>query len=156
MKRLITACVSASLLVAHNAASAADFGTTVPMHEGSKSSYYIDGHLEGYGAVELMVDTGSSYLTINQETLDVLTRKGNAEYSRDLKGSLANGNTIVVPVYKISGLNIGATCRLTEVEAAVFPNASRLILGLNALRQTAPFIFSVDPPSLTLSNCNKT
>lgn len=156
MKRLISAYLSASLLVAGSVVSAAEFGTTVPMHEGSKSSYYIDGHLEGYGAVELMVDTGSSYLTINQETLDVLARKGNAQYSRDLKGSLANGHTIVVPVYKISGLNIGSACRLNEVEAAVFPNASRLILGLNALRQTAPFIFSVDPPALTLSNCNRT
>jgi len=132
---------------------AGDFDTAIPMREGGKSAYYVPGELAGFGDVELMVDTGSGYLTINKETLAVLKREGNAYYQRDLKGTLANGDTMVVPVYTVSGLNIGGVCQLMDVEAAVFPGATRLILGLNALSKAAPFIFSVDPPKLTLSNC---
>jgi hypothetical protein len=39
------------------------------------------------------------------------------------------------------------------VEAAVFPGKTRQILGLSALKKAAPFIFSMDPPNLVLSNC---
>jgi hypothetical protein len=35
----------------------------------------------------------------------------------------------------------------------VFPARTRQILGLSALNKAAPFTFSVDPPSLVLSNC---
>ncbi len=135
---------------------AVDFDTTVPMREGGKSAYYVSGLLMGYGDVELLVDTGSGYLTINSETLAVLKQKGNAHYKRDLKGTLANGETMVVPVYAVSGLNIGGVCQLPEVEAAVFPGATRQILGLNALSKAAPFVFSVNPPKLILSNCSQT
>ncbi len=132
-----------------------DFDATIPMREGGKSAYYVSGQLMGFGDVELLVDTGSGYLTINSETLAVLKQKGSAHYKRDLRGTLANGETMVVPVYAVSGLNIGGVCQLLEVEAAVFPGATRLILGLNALGKAAPFIFSIDPPKLTLSNCTQ-
>jgi len=39
------------------------------------------------------------------------------------------------------------------VEAVVFPGKTRQILGLSALRQAAPLIFSLNPPKLVLSNC---
>ena len=42
---------------------------------------------------------------------------------------------------------------LDEVEAAVFAGTTRQILGLSGLRKVAPFVVSVDPPSLVLSNC---
>jgi len=58
-----------------------------------------------------------------------------------------------VPVYVIRSLTIGENCRLRNVEAAVFPGATRQILGLSALKKAAPFTFSFDPPHLTLSNC---
>jgi predicted aspartyl protease len=100
-----------------------------------------------------MVDTGSGYMTINEETLAILLREERAQYVKELAGILANGNRIVVPVYAISEINIGGECRLENVEAAVFPGRTRAILGLSALTKAAPFIFSVDPPELVLSNC---
>ena len=58
-----------------------------------------------------------------------------------------------IPVYRLSKLTLGNDCTLRNVEAAVLPQKTRLILGLSALEKTAPFVFSVDPPSLALSNC---
>lgn len=105
---------------------------------------------------EFMVDTGSSYMTINESTLAELRTVGNPRYQRDLKGVLANGAEMQVPVYKISDVLIGENCLLEEVEVAVFPGKTRQILGLSALLKTAPFTFSTEPPQLQLSNCNLT
>lgn len=100
-----------------------------------------------------MVDTGSGYTTINEVTLEELKRTKQAEYLRDLIGILANGAKMVVPVYRLASLNIGGGCHLSNIEAAVFPGKTRQILGLSALKQAGPFIFSFEPPRLMLSNC---
>ncbi len=98
-----------------------------------------------------MVDTGSSITTINQPTLDRLIEQGLANYDRDLSGILADGSRLTVPVYRVASLDIGG-CVLEDVETAVF-DTNRQILGLSVLNRAAPFIFSVDPPELVLSNC---
>ena len=130
-----------------------DFSTRVPMHEKSAQTFYVPGDIKGYGAVELMVDTGSGYTTINEATLAELKRHGGARYLRQLVGVLADGSETEVPVYAIEHMSIGGNCWLRDVEVAVFPGTSRQILGLSALRKAAPFIFSVDPPALVLSRC---
>ena len=132
-----------------------DFTTQVSMHEKSAATFYVPGEIAGYGRVELMVDTGSGYMTINEQTLDVLKREGGVHYVKQLRGILADGSDIMVPVYKIIRMSIGDNCWLRDVEAAVFPGNSRQILGLSALRKAAPFIFSVDPPTLALSQCER-
>jgi len=129
-------------------------GIRVAMQEKSAATFYVAGEIVGYGPVELMVDTGSGYTTINEETLAVLRRRDAARYVKDLQGILADGSELRVPVYSIARLRIGASCWLDDVEAAVFPGAARQILGLSALRRAAPFVFSVDPPALTLSRCD--
>ena len=130
-----------------------DFRIRVAMQEKSAATFYVAGDIRGFGAVELMVDTGSGYMTINEETLSVLKAQNAARYVKQLRGVLADGSELTVPVYAISEMRIGDTCALTDVEAAVFPGASRQILGLSALRRAAPFVFSVDPPALLLSRC---
>lgn len=152
MYKTLTTIVAAAALgvgVAH----AGEFGTKVPMREKGAATYYVPGEIEGLGDIELMVDTGSGYVTINEHTLTILTEQKRAEYVRDLRGILANGSEMIVPVYRISALNIGKNCWLNNIEAAVFPGKTRFILGLSALEKAAPFIFSTNPPSLTLSNC---
>jgi len=72
---------------------------------------------------------------------------------KQLRGVLADGSTLVVPVYALDEFTIGEDCSFHGVEAAVFPGGTRYILGLSALGRAAPFTFSVDPPSLTMSNC---
>lgn len=137
------------------AASAAEFDSHVPMRDKGAATYYVDGEIRGLGRVDFMVDTGSGFMTINEETLAVLMRSGDAIYMRDLSGILADGTTKRVPVYRLTQVRIGPACTLRDVEAAVFPGKTRQILGLSALRQAAPFIFSMNPPKLVLSNCTQ-
>jgi len=117
------------------------------------ATFYVGGYLDGYGAVDMMVDTGSSYMTINEATLKVMREKGAVTYVKDLAGTLADGTRKIVPIYRISSMTIGDRCLLHNVEAAVFPGHTRYILGLSALKLAAPFAFSLQPPTLALSNC---
>ncbi|MCU7947033.1 MAG: retroviral-like aspartic protease family protein [Candidatus Thiodiazotropha sp. (ex Cardiolucina cf. quadrata)] len=133
---------------------AEQFVFDVPMHSKGASTFYISGKIGDMPATEFMVDTGSSYMAINEITLAELQVAGNPRYIRDLKGTLANGAEMLVPVYTITNVRIGDECLLEEVDVAVFPGKTRQILGLSALLKTAPFIFSSEPPQLQLSNCH--
>jgi len=141
-----------TLIYSHTAVAASP-ATVISMETTGASTFYVKGEILGMGPVKMMVDTGSGYSTINEETLDVLKQQGKAEYVKELTGILANGEKMVVKVYSISAINIGNNCWLKNIEVAVFPGKTRQILGLSALKKTAPFTFSVDPPELALSNC---
>jgi predicted aspartyl protease len=103
--------------------------------------------------VEFMVDTGAGYTTINENTLALLKQANNADYVGELTGVMADGSEHRLPVYRIKRLVLGKGCVLSNVEAAVFPQNTRMLLGLSALRKASPFVFSTNPPSLSLSNC---
>jgi predicted aspartyl protease len=128
-----------------------DFDVRVPMQAKNAATYYVNAEIEGVGNSEFMVDTGSGYMTINEDTLEALVASNQAEYLKDLSGILANGDRMRVPVYLISHMAIGGQCEIKDVEAAVFPGKTRQILGLSALSRTAPFIFSTDPAELVLT-----
>lgn len=129
--------------------------TKVPMTLKGSKTFYVSGWIAGTEPTEFMVDTGSSYLTINQVTLDKLKTNGQVVYLRDLIAVLANGDELVMPVYRVPKIVLGSSCELFDLEAVVFPGDTRQILGLNVLRRAAPFMFSVDPPELQLSNCSQ-
>jgi len=122
------------------------------MHDKGMATYYVNAQIADLGISEFMVDTGSGYLTINEQTLNALQERKQVQYVKELRAILANGAELVIPVYSINELRIG-TCTIRNVEAAVFPARTRQILGLSALNKAAPFTFSVDPPELVLSNC---
>ncbi|MBV1788315.1 retroviral-like aspartic protease family protein [Marinobacterium sp. D7] len=134
---------------------AADTEMRVPMQEGSATTFYVQASLGSLQNMDFMVDTGSGYTTINEETLAGLQAAEQAVYRRDLVGVLADGSEIRVPVYRLSSLKIG-DCRLNDIEAAVFPGKTRQILGLSALKQVGTFTFSFDPPQLVLNRCPQT
>jgi len=117
------------------------------------NTYYVDGHIEGSGDSSFLVDTGSGYSTISESTLVQLKQNGNAVYVKKLEGVLANGATMIVPVYRITSVVLADKCVVRDVEVAVFPAGTRQILGLSALSKLMPFTFDLNPPSLTLSNC---
>lgn len=154
MLKMIKYSVTALTLLALSPAYSEDFNTAIPMKDKGAHTYYIPAHISGSGPAELMVDTGSGYMTINEETLKSLQKNQDVLYVKDLIGVLANGAEMRVPVYRISALNLGGQCWLRDVDAAVFPGKQRMILGLSALSKAAPFIFSVNPPQLVLSNCD--
>ena len=154
MTKCLLVVINAMLAAAcASLASAQEFGTFVPMREKGSATYYVTTEILGLGSVELMVDTGSSYTTINEETLAVLVQQQRAAYVSDLEGMLADGTRLMLPIYSIQSINIGGQCPLQNIEVAVFPGNTRQILGLSTLRQASPFIFSMDPPQLVLSNC---
>jgi len=126
---------------------------SVDLQRRETGTFYIPGAIQGYGEVELLVDTGSSFLVINQAMLTALERSGSAIFSHELRGCMADGTDTVVPVYRLAGVRLGAECWIQDVEAAVFPGTSRPILGMNILVRLAPFTFSTEPPQLALNQC---
>lgn len=132
---------------------AQDFGHPIPMKEKGADTYYIQATIQGLGDTDFMVDTGSGYVTINENSLGTLQQQGEAVYVKNIVGKLADGQLKVVPIYRISTINLGNECILKDVEAAVFPGKTRQILGLSGLKKAAPFIFSFNPPKLILSHC---
>lgn len=144
----------AALISALTAVTAAgESMTAVPMYDKGFSTYYVAGRIDGYGATEFLVDTGSAYVILTEDMLKVLKARGHARYLRELTGVMADGSQITVPVFLIRGIHVGGDCEIRDVEATVVPHASRLVLGLSALRKAAPFSVSLEPPSLSLSGC---
>lgn len=152
LKNIVTLALISLFLSAPTAFSA-QFETTVPMSKKGTSTYYVPVKFDGNLDNDLMVDTGSDYVTINKATLDSLKERGKVDYVKRVGGTMANGSDIVVPIYRIADLNIGCCCILHNVEAAVFEGTERQILGLSALKKVAPFAMSVDPAHLILSDC---
>lgn len=127
----------------------------VPIISQGKATYYVEGDLKGFGKIQLLVDTGSGYTAIDETTLAILKEKGSARYLKELRGIMADGSRRVVPVYLLTSLNIGGKCEIRDVEAAIFPAHTRPILGLKTLIKVSPFTFSINPPRLMLSNCER-
>lgn len=153
MRRTTVPMTTALLMLCAGVCAADD--RHVPMHEKNGSTLYVAGQIEGYGSTEFLIDTGASYLAISEDTLEILERGGHARFLRRLTGHMADGRRRSVSIYNISGIVIGENCALSDVEAAVLPGNTRNILGLSALRRTAPFTLSMDPPALSLSGCEK-
>jgi len=128
----------------------------IAMTQKSAKTFYIQGVIQGIGNIEFLVDTGSSYVTINEHTLAALKQQDKVSYVKDLMGVLASGQRQRVSVYRIDTIQLSKTCTLHDVEAAVFPGHTRHILGLSALKKVGAFTFSFDPPQLILADCTST
>jgi len=113
----------------------------------------VQGWIKGVGDVDFLVDTGSSYNTIDEQSLTILQAQGRARFVKDLTGILANGQRKRVAVYRIDAIRLGDDCELRDVDVAVFPGRTRHILGLSGLRKAGNFTFSFEPPQLILSGC---
>ncbi len=128
--------------------------SSVALHNPGTGTYYIQGQFGHLQPINLLVDTGSSFSTIDEKTLAELQASGDATFIRNQSGILADGTKIEVPLYRIKKLALGNVCMVEDVEVAVFPNGRRHILGLNVLAKLTPFSFSLEPPRLTLAGCN--
>jgi len=140
-----------SILIAPFPSSAAEF-THVPMKEKGTATYYITANVSGY-EVDLLVDTGAGYSTLNKQLLKKLKRSGHARRIGEIEAVLANGSFCELPIYLVSHMNLGGKCILQDIEVAETPGNSRSLLGLTALKKAAPFTFSLSPSELKLSNC---
>ncbi|MGI9303893.1 MAG: retroviral-like aspartic protease family protein [Gammaproteobacteria bacterium] len=152
---LLIGLTSLSVTAFNSADTAMEDATVVPMEVTNTSAFRVSVGVKGLGNKDFLVDTGAGYMVINEASKAKLEAKGLATYVRDLEGILADGSTRTVPVFRLASINIGGSCEIRNVEAAVFPGDSRELLGLSALQPTAPFLFSMEPPRLHLSNCSQ-
>ncbi len=144
----------ALMIVCTREADASDDTVIIAMiEEPASNAYYVDVQVEGMELMRFLVDTGSSYTVINEETLGILKSRERAHFLKHLTGTLADGARKLIPVYRLAQFSIGNKCTLDNVEVAVLPGKVRQILGLSALKQAAPFVFSTAPPSLALKHC---
>jgi hypothetical protein len=127
----------------------------IPMHSKGAHTYYIESEIHGAGEFSMLVDTGSGYSVINENTLNQLVAAGKAEYIRRFRGKLSDGTERSFPLYRISSIRLGQNCIINDINVAVMPHAARQIIGLSTLIQAAPFSMSFDPPTLTLSQCRQ-
>jgi predicted aspartyl protease len=140
-----------SIMMLTTAAGAADFGTSIPLIEKGTETYYVSASV-GSARFDLLVDTGAGFTALNRPLLERLKASGHARRVGAVEGIMANGDVYELPVYMISSLDIGG-CIVKDFEAAEMPPGTRNLLGLSALKKTAPFAFSVEPAELRLSNC---
>lgn len=144
---------AAALLASASALAGGPTFTPVALQRHDAGTFYIDGAIAGYGELRLLVDTGSSYLVLNEKILAPLKAAGGAHYTRNLEGMMADGSSRIIPLYRIDSLRLGENCWVHDVEAAVIPGAVRPILGMNILSRLSPFTFSADPPELGVQQC---
>lgn len=116
-------------------------------------TYYISSEIPGAGQFSMLIDTGSAYSVINEETLAILNSKGLAHFVKKLSGTMADGSERVIPLYRITAINLGGNCLIKDVHAAILPGKTRQIIGISTLMRAAPFAMSFDPPMLSLNQC---
>jgi clan AA aspartic protease (TIGR02281 family) len=149
----ILSIISFFLIVSFTSVKAKDFNTQIPISDKGASTYYVAGHIAGYGNTDFMIDTGSGYTAINENMLHKLRNNTQVEFLTTVSGIMANGEKTTLSVYQIGRINIGGKCVLNDIKAVVLPGSTRSILGLSALKKVAPFAFSTNPPKLLLSHC---
>ena len=152
MKRRVT--VLFSLLVLSGKPLLADEAPVqIALQQKGTSTFYVTGTVDGLAIGELLLDTGSGYVALNRETFDRLKAHQRPRFVKRLDAVMADGSEAQVSVYHLARLELGETCVIHNVEAAILPSGSRNILGMSALHKASPFTISVSPPALTLSNC---
>ena len=125
----------------------------IPMQTHGARTYYINSEIPGAGQYSMLVDTGSAYSVINEETLASLSSKGQAHFVKKLRGTMADGSERVIPLYRIAAINLGGNCLIKDIHAAVLPGNARQIIGVSTLMRAAPFAMSFEPPMLSLNQC---
>ena len=123
----------------------------IDLHSKQLGTYYAVLNIDGVGNTEVMVDTGAGYSTINEVTLFKLLEQEKAKHEGKLIGIMADGTELEIPVFSIT-VQIG-TCTLKNVEVAVFPNDTRMLLGLSALGRFPSFKFDVRNLTLIFPYC---
>lgn len=124
---------------------------SIPLEAADTGTYYVKAGLNAAVETELLLDTGSGYVSLSSKTFARLMDGSRPAPERTITGILADGKAVSVPIYRVAELKLG-NCVLHDIEVAVFRNAARDILGLNALKQMQPFTLQLDPPQLS-ANC---
>jgi len=123
------------------------------MHQAASGNFYVHATMAGAVETDLLLDTGSGYVSLSKATFDRISATSSPRFSRHIFGTMANGKVQKVPMYYLDELALSPECVLRNIEVAVFPRADRDILGLNALARLQPFTLELAPARLTSSHC---
>lgn len=153
MKRLfhLSSLLATSLLALGSLAVRAD-PVAIALEAAASGTFYVSASLNAAIETDLLLDTGSGYVSLSKRTFERVTAGTHPQPERTITGILADGKAVSVPIYRLAELKLGSECVLHDVEVAVFRNGARDILGLNALKQMQPFTLQLDPPQLS-ANC---
>ena len=142
--------VFAAVVYASSAALGAE--QRLPMTTLASGNLALHAYLSSALETDLLFDTGSGYVSLSKSSFKHIEAQPGTTFERHIRGKLANGAALSVPIYKVRELRLSGECVLRDIEVAVFPHADRDILGINALRQLQPFTVEMEPPAL-VANC---
>ena len=148
--KLAISAITLLLAIAHSAAADP---ISLSMHQAESGNFYVHATLVGDIETDLLLDTGSGYVSVGRDTFRKINESGKPRFSRHIYGRMAIGKVEKVALYFVDELRLTKDCVLKDIEVAHFPKADRDILGLNALSRLQPFTMELAPAKLTSSNC---
>lgn len=159
-RALRAVALAASLLLTTGSADAmppavgtgADVRMAIPLQASGAGSLTLEVELASEAAA-FVVDTGAAMVSIERRLLKKLQKRGAVQPSHDVFVRLADGTLATVTVQRVSRLRLPGGCELHDLDVLVLPGEGRNLLGMNALRQFAPFTLRLDPLRLELSHC---
>jgi len=84
-----------------------EFAALISMQKQPAGTFYVSASLDGHnGALPLLVDTGSSFMVLNEVLLKELKAHGTAEYVHDIEGMMADGSHRTIPIYRLTALRM--------------------------------------------------
>jgi predicted aspartyl protease len=110
----------------------------------------------GLGAdleADLLIDTGSSYVTLSKATFAAVEANATITFSRYIYAAMADGRVNKVPLYILDELILADNCSLKDIEVALLEKGDINILGMNALKLLQPFTLQMMPSMLSSSSC---
>lgn len=153
-RHLISICLLVCSTVLSMTAAAQDTPMiALDMHQAESGNFYVHATMAGAVETDLLLDTGSGYVSLSKATFDRISATSSPRFSRHIFGTMANGKVQKVAMYYLDELSLSQDCVLKNIEVAVFPRADRDILGLNALARLQPFTLELAPARLTSSHC---
>ena len=123
---------------------------TINLQQRAGGTLYLDATLDSDVQASFLVDTGSSLLTLNEQTFKALTRNKALAATSKAAARLANGKIVTVSQYRLNSVRIGDRCEVGPIDVSVLPRGNN-ILGVNALLKAAPLTLTAD--ALTLAGC---
>lgn len=123
---------------------------TISLQQHAGGTLYLDATLDSAVQASFLLDTGSSLLTLNEQTFKALTRNKALTAISKAAARMANGKIVTVSQYRLDSVRIGGQCEVGPVDVSVLPKGNN-ILGVNALLKAAPLTLTAE--ALTLAGC---
>lgn len=124
----------------------------IPLTQTDGLTYSLPVGLEDIGQIDMLLDTGAAYSTLEVDIMEELVRKGKAVKIGQKQARLANGELCPLYMYQLNELDLGG-CILKNITVAATDFSSRNLIGIETLKQAEPIRIQLSPPALTFERC---